>query len=1002
MIDITRGVSNVKLYATAERQVVAIAVESSVKSKVLPLPIIPVKFVGISEFPRLYDVKVINSGPLVRQRTQGVEPMYTSTPYVIRAYNAEFFNDVTKYPSETDDIRFRGLNTFLRAVTMISKYGAMILARVDTEDSKVIDGVKIIKPSSFGDRSIDKIIEKVENINMRIRLRENVSLKYVETDVPNVPFEFQTNTPDGIYQESRSNFSCARLPLSELEYAFHVIGLRLFYSQYYHPTELIRDIKAKLPPQIIIDRATEAEVFNTSTTRTRVPRLTSVTINHASAYIFPNVVKSYRNIIHKMISFHVVIRDTNEVARNMQILVEQSITSTRAGGDIARYASIEYIPKFMMDTVSILVNPNLYIMIADVSIEYVTESLFKFIGLALWQLFIPPNVIPVEQRVRINNAFAYFIIRHKLPLATTQAMVDIPPATNVEAWRTVNIDYLSTMYSQYNFQLRQNAVGRDVASALELYFARAPPEATTVRFQFMDNRVTKMVQVSTTLPYLNGCRSYDYLQDPRYSMIRHNMYNINTGMVLPTIFENMEPSMEPFIQKIGFMRLILSRQTTKPSTYPQTQITEKILTYLEDFGTGAMRQYYKKVYASSLKLSLNPACDPIVRDNVNAMYKEAISAEFRSSFSTVVFLADKLDPENSYQPELNEGMPLALRAEMFRRAYREVTARSDAGVDINIGGRVSIPKTKRMEFATYVTGIALKDDGFSPTKEFISDTADQSELNRILEDNTAYANTLYIDTFFDSVKLMEDYMNMVRRSDGYVNRFYIVKNALCVKLNSGELPDYLMGITTIPQSRIDVKYRYSSTSELAKAINKPPKVVDGYLCQNDFMSAFERMDEFTFNSIISAPGGQVFPAIEVHSPARVKLHMVDMTSEMKMFKPQITLFSDVISKYASYREIDDEVPVLNINITALLNNVGEVIERPLPSEMMLKSTLKLLQGAQVIVPLDDILKVAGVEIMSVGDYIARNVVDIPFRKQPFEMLDSLKVDLVMSDVVSDE
>lgn len=408
--------------------------------------------------------------------------------------------------------------------------------------------------------------------------------------------------------------------------------------------------------------------------------------------------------------------------------------------------------------------------------------MYELLSRLLIMPLIPPNVIPYDIRIRINNTIAYFIYKYKIPNFNEVAM-EHPLLNNNQMWSSVEIDYLGQMYQRYYNALRhsRDQVAVSTADFLQSYFRGVPFGRIneSVRFE-RDGQVSNHL-ISTIIPYLNNGENYAYLQDRTFADIKNQLYNVNEGFLIPTQYgDNNVPNMDVFTARLQCTSYLLSALQDKPVSYPSANIRDDLINIIRRQAVGCMSAVYSKYYNIASKMPLNLACDPIVRNGCSLQYKRTKEVEIKSVIPMLVYIDPMAEIDLLESPALATNLGNIAAASVFLYIYRLLYQQRNVFCD-QLAINVTIDKGRIISDAERLTGAMLNLGGFSIKDKLLLPQVDRVSIDEILNDLNPSNNVSIIDNHILASTYAAGFLREIDSYNPYFETVYTSHYAISCK-----------------------------------------------------------------------------------------------------------------------------------------------------------------------------------------------------------------------------
>lgn len=966
----------------------SIITRSIEKERLVPRVIVPIKFIDGKDVPTLYDIDVINTSDLLKRSEKPI-------PFIITKLKRKYQDEIAALNSTFDSFRFRDVAIFIYAIKIVAESGGLVISSVPLiEDANVLSR-KRVDMSKLGERNLIEIFKKIKDINIQNSMLQNVKTFYVESDVDSIPPEYEHNLP-GPYKDSKVNYSRVLFPLLPMEREVYSLGLMLFSAQYYHPYELIQDVLSHIPSIVSLDSGIINEVMENSTVSSRTPRLLFGCSNLLITYASNGIMDEYRKIIKDSVDVTLITQDPAKSRMGIQRLIMSSITTQRAGDEIVDWVRLPAFSEFIINSFSIMINPNLYIITGSMRMimSFFSESIYHMLSLFIAQLLIPPNVFTIDYRISINNMLARYIMEYKVPDSKRHLFTAIPMLDDISGWMSISTDYLAMLYCTYGTILKHQCgqSGENAYMGMKYYFHGASAMDVTGTFSFPDGMGgSTKVQQSLCIPYLNGKRTYNYAQNADYSNARETLYKMGNGIIIPTEYNNGDPNLQYYKNKINSTQHLLLNNVKRNPSFPTEVVTTSIIEAVKSPGAMKFRQIYLKYIENLAKFSLMPACDPIVRPNIKITCKKNLEIDLKGILVAPFMLEQIYELQPVSLPILQAGIPVSTRIAFFIKVYREIYTLTKTVNNDVIPIKGGFSKRRMIELSIDVTRSILKDKDFDPIREAVGAHASTSDINELLNLEIDPILLKPLDAFMKAVNTVRVSTTRNESKLSLVKSFYIVKNAFSSSLAGTTGSTYIVGANTVLESSLRVVKRYVNLTAFSRALNEPERIENGFIDFNEFDGIVSTLKCPDDRSMATDGLCGVIDAIRVDAPIYVDINLYKVGTTPEILQIKSPKLNEVTNIYKTFIRDPNLQEIPRITFSILLNDLGMTFNNNLAKKEARIATIESLSGSQIVVPLDGLLDTCGVNIMSPDNFLSKIGCHVPLRTTPFDIWDGVEL-----------
>lgn len=368
------------------------------------------------------------------------------------------------------------LHLFNAASAVFQKYGLVLIKKFDTIPTYTLGISKMLDLTKLGEYNPMDLVSQISYEESQIESTAKLRTMCYSTKIPSHDYDHalgRHNLPAYI-QDDNCEYELVKLPMHDIQNAMFNELRHLFGLQYVTPVRLLETVRSILPPTLCIANSTCMDYHNYIDGRYRCANIIYGSKNHNLIYLLKGVVTECQMTIEKIIDFTLELRSQLAMTTRLVQMVNLSNVTHRENDDILKHVSSTPIPEFCVTLFKVLINPNVYKVSLEVSCTTLEKSFFKLLSILINMRLLPPCVVTIENRIRINNMFAHFICQHVLHLTQTSiehlnAAGRLPnhaylPATSTSSeWSTTDHDYLPTLFLLMP-HFSQNQNGMNIAT----------------------------------------------------------------------------------------------------------------------------------------------------------------------------------------------------------------------------------------------------------------------------------------------------------------------------------------------------------------------------------------------------------------------------------------------------------------------------------------------------------------------------------------------------------
>nr|QXV86590.1 major core protein [Reoviridae sp.] len=968
----------------------------------------PIEQRNFTDIPDIYDVSVLN----VRLNyNQAPNDRCDSMPFILLQLKSSFLADLSasQLAKRYSLLRFTDLMLFIASIDITSKYANFIINETPTDGIISQGGTTPLNLAAMG-QDLLSLAKTIKDNLARQRATVLINNTFRESDLtPAYQDVFGRLDVDPNLRDSLRDYSLQIVPLSPIQRQCLNVALRLFNQQYYHPSLMLNEIRRILPNNVEISNDTNRLIHEKCHPRVRVARFQYGFRRFNHMYLWPGTADELRSIINGLIDIRVEIKNQGVVLQGLNQILRISNVASKQGDDISTFINSMDIIPILSAIIKTWINVNLYIVNFSIPVDVVSRSFYSMLSILMTMRLIPASVVPLSTRIRINNVFAIFIMKH---VVRREIHIEdfplLPQDINSPLWASTDVDFLAI-----------------VANAI--YQVLPAPRRATLRiffdsyFQGQFNRIAHVyvrrtrngderIPASTILPWLNGLDSYEYdtIQGPEM-LLRERLFGNQAGPILPTNMEDVTQMDVPVLTAIRAVRGLLDSIPRNvndgvgfPTSYPNRELCTAILNELEESAPGAFRQLYYIYRENLIKFSLSPASDSRVAPDMSIKNKKWLTIPLRTVLSIPFLLSPRSDELEIAMPQYLMNLTILARSEFFIGVYRVVDQMARVlppnGFEAAGDERIRLRRTERLEISKLLTARILGDEGFDPLGEFLGSSYTQGELIQMLDtmpQNEPISERVRM--YFDTIAEVNTIIRPLFIPTLMFDHFFIVRNAGAFHLTNRYITPPLMGTSTVSRAQIHTVRTIQNLSTLRNELNAPESFNGVLLDVNPFRRDFRELRKISSEELIyPQPLRPMIDAIRVNVPIKIVLNVIKVSDLTKMsLSHRGATFEDMSRSYIDIANSLATAELLEVPVTIVVNDLGSSERSWAVPITALYDEFTKLTGSEIIVPLEDVMDSHrfNFQVMPVEEFITYVAAPIPVRKTPFDIAAEIPITL---------
>lgn len=946
----------------------------------------------LAEFKPLYTIDVINTRNMT-QRDARVQPYFLVEldPLYVSIINE------SKY-AYVDPVTY-GLEELFLAVAVTRNIIGKFPGPVDiTVDNNVAAHMKLVDLTKLGERNFLQLSNRIVDVEERAIFLQYIRYRYCSTLVDETVLNNDSTDPE--IKDSINNFTTYIVPYHAYEIELMNINRNIFIESHQHPKDYLQEYLSHYGPNATASIDTCRRV-NKANCSVKVLKTTYGKMDVSHIYTIPSACLEAINTIKTMVNFSITMDNFTSVMADLRKRLRVDINRASAKQDYTSHVNVSKAVDIVAKSHWCLINPNLFnVTLMELDFDSLFENLYMTLSIITIQLIFPPTVFSPSIRLKINNAFAYSLVHHKIgsreyivitEIVRAATTIVLPDFSMKTEWLDFERDILQLIYhycSNLLIQQRYAAV-RDIIKA---YFNDVPSGVNGGTTKISQSRSET---ISLMTPYLRGQYGREYLRDKNMDQFREkrNMYPNGAILISRKNAPNESPEMHIITRRFNMiLQLYIQSNNASRDGEPRPLFHEdEVRTIMEHIsGNGlsrlsAIAKYYNYAlftYSSSV------VCDSTI-NHVGIVNQEMTSITFSAALTLLILPKPDIILTDARPIPMYSGMRIMSELQLFLMLYNRVVGEI-RGVPKNTftkGQYVEIT-ARLME---YLTGM----QSYDPKHAFGYTPGDPQSWDEFLENKLLISNGHPLYKSFNEI--ITRMLSIVRQPDfrlAHVNKFYLVKAAAIMVS-----PDYsgpVLAASTLSHRQLKiVKVIHDISEYRTMTVNMNRQ---GHILDSEFAKLWRGMRTPAMQDLLQNRGMEV-DAIEVRINARLDITVIKESGAFTGSGPKrgssYTDFTEHINSAISQGGSNNvsHIPMFKIPITYLLNDIGSGNHAGTTWEhdVITDSVSRSLPLCQMIVPFESIQ----VGLWTPMDLIRTFTNPITVRNEPYEVVDDFQIDLSM-------
>lgn len=925
--------SNIRFSSIDSKKVYILSIPRIHIPTPLPQGFVTINQVPASDFPLLYDIKILKKGS---------EEDITLRPTILFMVKLkdEILNDLNEDQFAFIDDRLSGFRELMMAAKMFKRFSANLISKVTTSICNIGNAFEMVDLNQFKGRDFTSICDVME-ADEKLAFMNMLRNKYVRigSQMPRgyTPMDLPHN-----YIDTINDYDTYLVPMAFQELTMNELTRELFSYMYEHPCTaydnmLVFKDRGLGVSQRLVRKALAAN------RNSRVPRYYYNKIAIENCYISPNTREEMRLKIDEMVSIPMVKLPLENKLREYTQSMRTSLSVSDVSNTFGLYIDMNKANITLTSIYKCLINPNLYIV--PVALKHTTDidNYFSYMSLLFFMSICPSVVVPEGDRIWINNCLLRLIllrqasdIQHIFNQVRIRRGIEIPNILAIDKWMRSSIDYMPLVYEAVS---RQQQAEKNVLEILRMYFQNYPH--------------TDISQDDNSLhrPWLMGFLPGEYARDVRYDdfRVKRNMHPNGALLINRTVRQYDDIDTLRYTTMIDIiLKIYTNNQRGAAGGSVPTALNNFMNKLLYDglcSFTVIMRAYNHYL----MRFSTSVMCDGNVRQ-LDVATKRTLVVHY-SSMLTMFLAIDPLTEFSEVLPApLYEGLSTAFELRMFQRCYKYINRKVILSDNM---GKILVKK-QILQLAQLLCSLMMGVSEFDAKRTFgveLTDNATwESFLRQALEmdDNEIVIFNKYMQ-FVNSIKVV---LNDLKCGLDEVDHFYLVQNAM--RMSNPKYPEVLALSTVYTEDELEVVHVINDYEEYRKLMMDYENT-NGMEFRQIFDKVWHSLEVPNRVKIFDKKDKRKIQAIRVNMRAKVSWNFIDSDSSFKYKSKGVgNTLEDDFEKNLNDVQGDIRKPkIFVIKQTCILNNLGEnstCARREINARR--NYILKTLPNVNMIVPYD--------------------------------------------------
>lgn len=952
----------------------------------IPNSIINVQEKDINEAKALIDIEVINARDHTNPNAIGKSYLLIRPSATIR--NVSNYTDFAFI-----DVLFDGIERTFMSAKIMANYLTMFPKNLDAYVDNLGYVRKHLDLNKFKFRNMNAILERIYEPADKQRFADSLREKYIETAVNQLP-EGVVHAREKFYGETLECYSAYIVPLFRIEIQFMDMARFLFHRMYVHPYQVVEEARQYESEYARISAHTN-EIAHSSNSSARVLKKIYTKIDVRHLYAIPSACNELRTEIDRIIRLNMISHPLDSSSTQFTRLIQVNQTTSKAVNAFGENINLPHAIHAVTAAFKCLINVNLFsVHLLDLDAS-MFSNFYSNIGFFLMQTIIPPNVIRIEQRLKINNLFAYHIVQMQLGIANynriqhvimgAQNVNPLPQFESLNAWYTSHDDELQKIYARAHNVLANQAFDH-VRIMIQSYFNNTPYDLNDGNIEVSPGVFEPM---SLSTPYLMGRSLNNYDIDTEFNTfrLRRNMYE-NGALLINNVTRADDPLNMTFITNkftalanlyhngVGMRTGGMYMRTPFTQIDVQNILSKMQIDGMESFSmVSRYYNYYLPQYSCSI------AADGVNR-NINVLYKKQIDIRPKYLFSLCLVLRRDIEINEQRFAPLYSNIKIASELQLFIAFYDLICNRT------NNNPRDVATKGQFINIASKLMSIVLGVNNYDPKTAFGYTHADAGLWDKFLASRDILEGEIPLFQAFNMVLNTVEALTRdpIFQSSTY-SHFYLVKAAMM----GG---DFIRGGTiiaasTVRRDQLDVVYTINTPDEYLRLVSSYRNTDNRFGSEFDYIWYNEVRRVENVNMLRASPA---ITAIRVNMNALCELTMIKEDGTfIKRYAPDGYTIDSFKNNLNTMRDGDIRKPkIFNIPITVILNDIGSGPHRgPWHLEQVEDSILDTLRPTNAIIPFEEL----NLNTVDCAEFVSSHLENrLVVRKDPYTILSDFNVE----------